>query len=108
MMQKPKIVADAVAEKSILEMVKMAAELDEHRYYLEKIVAIRTEQLQTRIALLESCNETLCAKLASTNKELDSLKQQLASQSRECELPQLYLMNHQPLQEEWVEHTTAV
>jgi len=86
----------------------MAAELDEHRYFLEKTVAIRTEQLLRRITLLESCNETLCAKLASTNKEFDTLKQQLASRSAARELPQLYLMNHQIPQDEWSEHATVV
>jgi hypothetical protein len=108
MMKNPKFAADAVAEESILDMVKMAAELDEHRYYLEKNIAIRTEQLLKRITLLESCNETLCAKLAAASKELETLKQQLASHSHVRELPQLYLMNHQTHQEEWSEHATVV
>jgi translation initiation factor 1 (eIF-1/SUI1) len=108
MMKNPKISADAVAEESILDMVKMAAELDEHRYYLEKNIAIRTEQLLKRITLIESCNETLCAKLAAASKELETLKQQLACSSQVRELPQLYLMNHQSLQEEWSEHAAAV
>jgi hypothetical protein len=107
-MRNSKLVADAVSGGAILDMVKMAAELNEHRNYLEKTVAIRTEQLLRRITLLESCNETLCAKLASTNKELDTLKQQLASRSAARELPQLYLMNHQIPQDEWSEHATVV
>jgi hypothetical protein len=108
MMQNPQLVPDAVAEESILDMVKMAAELDEHRYYLEKNIAIRTEQLVRRITLLESCNETLCEKLATANTELETLKQQLACHNPVCELPQLYLMNHQTHQDEWIDHATAV
>jgi len=108
MMRNLKLVPDALSGETILDMDKMPAELDEHRYFLEKTVAIRTEQLLRRITLLESCNETLCAKLASTNKELDTLKQQLACHSTVRALPQLYLMNHQIPQNEWSEHTTAV
>lgn len=107
-MRNPKLVADAVSGESILDMVKMAAELDEHRYYLEKNIAIRTEQLLRRVTLLESCNEALCAKLATANKELDSLKQQLACSNPVCELPQLYLMNNHTPQDEWAVHATAV
>lgn len=59
----------------LLEMKKMAAELNEHRYYLEQKVAQSTEHLQKRIALLESCNATLCGKLASSQQELAALQQ---------------------------------
>ena len=60
----------------LLEMKKMAAELNEHRYYLEQKVAQSTEHLLKRIALLESCNATLCGKLASSQQELATLQQQ--------------------------------
>ncbi len=49
--------------KIMHDMKKMKAELKEHRYCLERNVELRTGHLLTRIALLESCNETLCAKL---------------------------------------------
>jgi hypothetical protein len=71
------IVAGVLSEEVILDIVKMEDELDEHRYYLEKKVAVRTEQLLTQISLLESCNEALCEKLAVANKELDVFRQQL-------------------------------
>ena len=58
----------------LLEMKKMAAELNEHRYYLEQKVAQSTEYLQKRIALLESCNATLCEKLTQTREALAALK----------------------------------
>ena len=45
---------------------KMKSELDEHRYYLERNVARRTEELTRRIELLEACNASLCSKLASS------------------------------------------
>lgn len=50
------------------ELKKMHAELSEHRYYLEKNVAGRTEHLSRRIDLLESCNKTLCSKLTMLKK----------------------------------------
>lgn len=46
------------------EMKKLRSELNEHRYYLERNVARETAQLIRRIDLLESCNATLCRKLA--------------------------------------------
>ncbi|MCX7192061.1 MAG: hypothetical protein NTY60_00250 [Proteobacteria bacterium] len=49
---------------------KLRAELKEHRYYLEKNVACRTEHLSRHIVLLESCNQTLCGKLAMLKKGL--------------------------------------
>jgi hypothetical protein len=76
-MRNPKLVAGVVPEEIILNIVKMEDELDEHRYYLEQKVAIRTQQLLTQITLLESCNEALCEKLAAATKELDALRQQL-------------------------------
>ncbi len=56
----------------------MEAELNEHRYYLERNVERRTEQLVKNMTLLESCNASLCDKLALTQKELAALKQQMA------------------------------
>jgi len=38
----------------------MEAELDGHRYYMERRVAERTETLSRRVAILESCNAALC------------------------------------------------
>lgn len=61
----------------MLDINKMKAELNEHRYYLERKVEQRTEQLLKRLVLLESCNSTLCDKLAIANKELIALKQQI-------------------------------
>lgn len=59
----------------MLDINKMKAELNQHRYYLERKVEQRTEQLLKRLVLLESCNSTLCDKLAIANKELIALKQ---------------------------------
>jgi len=64
--------------KVMLGMRKMKAELNEHRYRFERNVERRTEQLLKRIALLESCNATLCDKLALAQKELAAFKQQPA------------------------------
>lgn len=63
------------ALRDITEMKAMEAELNEHRYYLERKVEQRTEQLMKRLALLESCNATLCDKLALAHKEIAALKQ---------------------------------
>lgn len=59
---------------SAIAMEKLEAELNEHRYYLEQKVAQRTEQLETRIKLLESCNAKLCEKLAQAKREIVTLK----------------------------------
>lgn len=64
--------------KVMHDMKEMKAELNEHRYYLERNVERRTEHLLKRIELLEYCNATLCDKLALARKELVSPKQQLA------------------------------
>lgn len=66
------------AMRDITEMKTMEAELNEHRYYLERKVEQRTEQLVTRITLLESCNATLCNKLAQARGEIAALHKQLA------------------------------
>ena len=50
---------------------KMRSELHEHRYYLERNVAQRTEHLTRRIDVLEACNAALCSKLVSSQKSLE-------------------------------------
>lgn len=65
--------------KATLDIKKMQAELDEHRYHLERKVEQRTEYLLKHIALLESCNATLCDKLALAQKELAASGQQTVS-----------------------------
>lgn len=62
----------------ITDKKEMEAELNQHRYYLERHVELRTEQLIKRIALLESCNTTLGSKLALSRTELAALKRQSA------------------------------
>jgi len=62
--------------KATLDINKMQAELDEHRYHLERKVEQRTEHLLKHIALLESCNATLCDKLALAQKDLAASRQQ--------------------------------
>lgn len=47
----------------ITDKKELETELDEHRYYIERKVEQRTEQLMKQMALLESCNATLCKKL---------------------------------------------
>jgi hypothetical protein len=64
--------------KVMRDMKKMKAELNEHRYYLERNVERRTEHLLKRTELLEYCNATLCDKLALAHKELVALEQQSA------------------------------
>lgn len=66
------------AMRDITEMKVMEEELNEHRYYLEKKVEQRTEQLVRRITLLESCNASLCDKLAQARREVVTLQKQLA------------------------------
>ena len=62
-----------------LAMKKLEAELNEHRYYLERKVEQRTEQLMKRITLLESCNASLCNKLAQAKRDIAALHKQLDS-----------------------------
>lgn len=54
---------------------KMKAELNQHRYYLDQQVELRTEHLLKRIVFLEFCNTTLCDKLAASRQELARLRQ---------------------------------
>ncbi|OGT15918.1 MAG: hypothetical protein A3J49_01945 [Gallionellales bacterium RIFCSPHIGHO2_02_FULL_57_16] len=58
---------------------RLESELNEHRYYLEQKVEQRTEQLIRRITLLESCNATLCNKLAQAKRDVAALHKQLAN-----------------------------
>ncbi len=58
---------------------KLEAELNEHRYYLERKVEQRTEQLVKCIKLLESCNTTLCEKLAQAKRDIAVLQKQIDS-----------------------------
>lgn len=79
----------------ITDRKEMEAELNEHRYCLERNVERRTEQLVKSMTLLESCNAALCDKLALAQKELATLKQQLAgtlfsTASNDCAEP-LYM-----------------
>ncbi|MBK9161562.1 MAG: hypothetical protein IPM27_08355 [Nitrosomonadales bacterium] len=60
----------------LLDMCRMKSELNEHRYYLERKVSKRTEQLLKRIALLESCNAALGDRLAAAQKKLLMFMQQ--------------------------------
>ena len=53
----------------------MEAELNELRYRLEQNIEQRTGQLMRRMTLLESCNATLCDKLASAQRKLGVLTQ---------------------------------
>ena len=102
--------------KGMPDMKEMKAELNEHRYYLERNVERRTEHLLKRIAVLEFCNATLCGKLALASKELSALnqlpeppKEETGSNDRSLKL---YVMNNQTqtgsnLQDKWGEHATA-
>jgi len=62
------------AVKGLQTIRKLKFELNEHRYYLEQKVARRTDLLTRRIALLESCNATLCGKLALYKRNLATLQ----------------------------------
>lgn len=74
----------------ITDKKEMEAELNGHRYYLERHVESRTEQLMRRMALLESCNASLGDKLALAKREVAALKQQLAAPAmRERQAAQL-------------------
>lgn len=66
------------AMRDITEIKVMEAELNEHRYCLERKVEQRTEQLMRRISLLESCNAILSDKLAHAKRNVAELDKQLA------------------------------
>lgn len=104
----------------MLDIRKMKAELNEHRYHLEQNVERRTEHLLKRIALLESCNTTLSGKLALAHKEITALRQwpvhilpKKDAESSDCSV-KLYVMENQTqkligsnVQDKWDEHATA-
>lgn len=61
-----------------LAVKRLEAELNEHRYNIERKVEQRTEQLMRRLSLLESCNASLCDKLAQAKRDIAALHLQLA------------------------------
>ena len=61
----------------ITDKKRMEAELVDHRYCLERNVEQRTRQLTKHIAMLESCNASLCDQLSSARLEIAAMKQQL-------------------------------
>lgn len=67
-------------------LAEMAAELNEHRYNLERNVSRRTEHLVKRIDLLESCNAKLCGKLAAAQREISELRGNFVPDSG-CDYP---------------------
>lgn len=106
--------------KAMLDMKRMKAELNEHRYFLERNVEQETAHLSKRIALLESCNAALSAKLTLAHREIAALKQQPAQTlPRKGVEPndravKLYVMNNQAqksvipvIQDKWGEHAAA-
>lgn len=108
------------AGKAILDMKKMKAELNEHRYFLERKVEVETAHLLKRIALLESCNATLSGMLALANKEISALKRQPAQilpakcAEQKDRAAKLYVMNNRAqkpvgpaMRDKWDEHAAA-
>lgn len=102
--------------KVTLKTNKMKAELNELRYCLEQNVERRTEHLLIRIALLESCNETLCNKLALYQEELAGLRSVQALQKQTAvqydyamKLCALNLKRNEPTvqEQQWEEHASA-
>lgn len=65
---------------------RLVAELNEHRYNIERKVEQRTEQLMRRLSLLESCNASLCGKLAQAKRDIAALHLQLAHVQSGAEL----------------------
>lgn len=103
-----KIDATIFVRKVLLDMREMKFELNEHRYYLERKVALRTAHLMKRIELLESCNATLCEKLTQTREALAMLKQSPISAPVEVGADtvtklRLYVMNPMPEAQECAE-----
>lgn len=100
-----------VADKQAME-----AELNELRYHLERNVEQRTEQLLRNISLLESCNATLCERLASVQRELAVLKlaRNLPDAEQNERIGKLYAMSDwaksligASVQDDWGGHATA-
>ncbi len=102
------------------DMEEMKIELNEHRYYLERNVERRTQYLVARIALLESCNASLCDKLALAYKMPATIKLQAPSACPDGDAvtndraAKLYVLNNQTrmpvrmgVQGKWSEQATA-
>lgn len=66
----------AYFSRIMLDMKALKSELNEHRYYLERMVERRTLHLLKKIAFLESCNARLCNKLAIAHQEISALRKQ--------------------------------
>ncbi len=47
----------------ITHIKEMEAELEDHRRYMDRRIAQRTEKIERRLAVMESCNAALCAQL---------------------------------------------
>lgn len=58
----------------ITDMKAMQSELQAHRYFLEQRVKSHTEQLEKRIAILESCNSELCNQLEKQHRTCSELR----------------------------------
>ncbi len=58
----------------ITNMKAMQSELQVHRYFLDQRVQTHTEQLEKRIAILESCNSELCNQLEKEHKTCNELR----------------------------------
>jgi len=82
--------------KLMRDMEKMKIELNEHRYYLERSVERRTQHLMARIALLESCNASLCDKLACAYKMSATIKLQTFQSAPDGDrAAKLFVLNNQ-------------
>lgn len=90
--------------KLVHDMKKMKAELKEHRYCLERNIEQRTGYLLKRIALLESCNATLCEKLALARKESCQPKPPNDNPAKLYVMDKMMVSNAQDM---WCEHATA-
>src|SRR3989338_4291511 len=113
--------ATLFVRKAMRDRKEMKAELNELRYFLDRNVERRTEQLLKRITLLESCNATLCCKLTLAEKEIAALKQlpaltlpRKSAEQRYCAMKP-YVMSNQAqkaaeliiIQGKWGKHATA-
>ena len=58
----------------VTRMKAMQSELQAHRYFLEQRVQSHTEQLEKRIAILESCNSELCNQLEKEHRTCNELR----------------------------------
>ncbi len=70
----------------ITDRKRMESELENHRYYLERNVELRTEVFAKRLALLELCNSALSARLTSALLEIAALTNNAVQRAPfECE-----------------------